>query len=142
MEEKELQVVETATAADLRKTSAEVFCSMKASTPEQKAVVFNAANAPGHRVSDYINKVIYVKDIYVETISLLDEETGELTQSPRIVFIDPKGEAYQCVSVGMFSALRKLIAAFGEPTWEEPIPILIRQQAVKNGSMLTFEVKY
>lgn len=117
------------------------FCSVQAETMAEKALVFNAANNPQHKVNDFINKVIMLKDIYAETLELVNQETGEYEKAPRIVLIDENGEAYECVSVGMFSSLKKLIATFGEPTWEEPIPVVVKQEKVKNGSMLTMSVQ-
>lgn len=127
---------------DLQGSNLMAMCSVKAETPQQKALVFNAANNPQHKVADFINKKIMIKDIYAESLELVNQETGEVDSAPRIVFIDDKGEAYECISVGMFSALRKLIATFGEPTWEEPIPVIIKQEKVTNGSMLTLSVEY
>ena len=83
-----------------------------------------------------------VKDVYAETLELVNKETGEFEKAPRIVLIDDNGEAYECVSVGMFSALKKLIATFGEPTWEQPIPVVVKQEKVANGSMLTLSVQF
>lgn len=118
------------------------FCSVKAETMEEKALVFNAANNPQHKVADFINKKIMVKDIYAETLELVNKETGVVDKAPRIVLIDEAGEAYECVSVGMFSALKKLIATFGEPSYEQAIPVVIKQEKVSNGSMLTFMVQF
>lgn len=118
------------------------FCSVKAETMEDKALVFNAANNPQHKVADFINKKIMLRDVYAETLELVNRETGEIDKAPRIVLIDDKGEAYECVSVGMFSALKKLIATFGEPTWEQPIPVVVKQEKVANGSMLTLSVEF
>lgn len=118
------------------------FCSVKAETMEDKALVFNAANNPRHKVADFINKKIMVRDVYAETLEFVNKETGEFEKAPRIVLIDYKGEAYECVSVGMFSALKKLIATFGEPTWEQPIPVIVKQEKVANGSMLTLSVEF
>lgn len=118
------------------------FCSVKAETMEDKALVFNAANNPQHKVADFINKKIMVRDVYAETLEFVNRETGEFEKAPRIVLIDHKGEAYECVSVGMFSALKKLIATFGEPTWEQPIPVIVKQEKVANGSMLTLSVEF
>ena len=118
------------------------ICTVKGDTPEEKALVFNAANNPQHKINDFINKRIMVKDFYAETLELVNEETGEIEKAPRIVLIDDQGEAYECVSVGMFSSLKKLIAVFGAPTWESPIPVVIKQEKVKNGTMLTMSVQY
>lgn len=118
------------------------FCSVKTETMQDKALVFNAANNPQHKVSDFINKKIMVRDVYAETLELVNKESGEVEKAPRIVLIDENGEAYECVSVGMFSALKKLIATFGEPTWDEPIPVVVKQEKVANGSMLTLSVQF
>lgn len=118
------------------------FCSVKAESMEDKALVFNAANNPQHKIADFINKKIMLRDVYAETLELVNKETGECDKAPRIVLIDDKGEAYECVSVGMFSALKKLIATFGEPTWEQPIPVVVKQEKVANGSMLTLSVQF
>lgn len=117
------------------------YCSVRAETMAEKALVFNAANNPQHKVNDFINKLIMLKDVYAETLELVNQETGEYEKAPRIVLIDENGEAYECVSVGMFSSLKKLIATFGEPTWNEPIPVIVKQEKVKNGSMLTLSVQ-
>lgn len=118
------------------------FCSVKAETMEDKALVFNAANNPQHKVADFINKKIMVRDVYAETLEFLNRASYEMEKAPRIVLIDDKGEAYECVSVGMFSSLKKLIATFGEPTWEPPIPVVVKQEKVAKGSMLTLSVEF
>lgn len=127
---------------ELEGTNLAAFCSVNAETMEEKALVFNAANNPQHKISDFINKKIMVRDVYAETLELVNKETGEVDKAPRIVLIDANGEAYECVSVGMFSALKKLIATFGEPTWEQPIPVVVNQEKVANGSMLTLSVQF
>ncbi|EJW99574.1 ssDNA binding protein, partial [gut metagenome] len=77
------------------------YCSVRAETMAEKALVFNAANNPQHKVNDFINKLIMLKDVYAETLELVNQETGEYEKAPRIVLIDENGEAYECVSVGM-----------------------------------------
>lgn len=120
------------------------FCSMQAETKEEKKVLFNAMNSPDGRVSDLINKVIRVRDIYCETVVLTEkndagkpmtDENGVVKERtmPRIVLITDDGKSYQCVSVGIYSAVKKLIMLFGPPTWEEPIELEIKQ--VKKGKL-------
>lgn len=116
------------------------FCSVQGGDRETKAKVYNAMNNPEHKVGDYINKVINVKDVLVEMIEVADDE-GNLESAPRVVLIDDKGKAYQAVSTGIFNAVKNAIAIFGSPTWDEPLPCLIKQVTVKNGSMLTFDIQ-
>lgn len=116
------------------------FCSMVANTVEEKKQLFNVMNNPDYRISDFINKKIKVKDLFVEVVELVDETTGELKPVPRIVAIDDKGKGYTCCSLGMYGAFKKLIATFGVPTWEKPIEIEIKQ--IKKGakSLLSIEL--
>lgn len=125
---------------ELSQPESNAFCSIKEDSLEAKKLVYNASNNPTHKIDDYINKEIALKDVFVEIIELVNENTGELEQAPRIVLIDDKGESYQCVSNGIFGSLKKLMAIFGEPTWEDPIHVVVKQVKVKRGTMLTLEV--
>lgn len=116
------------------------FCSMTADTDEAKAQMFNAMNNPDKRLSDCINMTIKAKDLYIEVVNCTNEQTGETTACPRIVLIDDKGVAYQCVSVGIYSALKKVIQVFGAPTWEKPIPLMVKQVTKGDRKMLTLNV--
>lgn len=125
--------------ADLT-TAKTQFCSMHAETNEEKARLFNAMNNPDKRLADFINKTIAAKDLYVEVVNCTNEETGEVTACPRIVIIDDKGVSYQCVSVGIFSALKKCIQIYGAPTWETPVKLEVVQITKGNRKMLTLNV--
>lgn len=104
-----------------------VYCSVKAETPEEKKALYNVTNTPAERLGDHINETITVKDIFCEIVNCTNTETGETTPAPRIVFIDDKGTGYACVSLGIFSAVKKLFAMFGEPTWEKGLKIKVKQ---------------
>lgn len=128
-------------AQELSAEQTSMFCSIQGGTHESKVAVFNASNNPDHKVGDYINKVIVVKDVLAELIEVTNDETGELEVTPRVVLIDMDGKSYQAVSKGIFSALKKAIAIFGAPTWDEGLPCLIKQVSVGKGSILTFDVQ-
>ena len=134
------EIVQYDLANELSAESRSSYCSIKGGDRKTKAKMFNASNNPDHKVGDFINKTIKVKDMLVEVIQIADEETGEIVSQPRVVLIDDKGKAYQAVSTGIFNAAKKMIQIFGEPTYDEPIEIVIKQVTVKNGSMLTFDI--
>ena len=123
--------------ADL--TSAQTaFCSMTMETEEEKSAVFNAMNNPDERLADCINKQITIKDVYIEIVECTNTETGEVTSCPRVVIIDDKGKTYQCVSVGIYSALKKIFMIWGTPNnWEKPIKVEIKQVTKGERKMLT-----
>lgn len=128
--------------SSLTNATGEYYCSVCAEDPVKKAELFNAMNNPDERLADHINEVIKVKDVYCEAVELVNEQTGESTVNPRIVLIDESGKSYQCVSFGVFNALKKIIspAFFGAPTWENPIPIKVKQVTKGQRSMLTLEI--
>lgn len=118
------------------------YCSVVAQTDDEKALLFNATNNTAHRLSDCINMVINVKDVFVEVVNCTNQETGEVTPCPRIVLINEKGEGYQCVSMGIFSALKKLFAIYGEPKdWSKPIKLEVKQVTKGERKMLTVNIK-
>lgn len=116
------------------------YSSLRSGTLKEKAALYNAMSNPSHKVGDYINKVIAVKDVYVELIEIEDEDTQEKVTAPRIVLVDTDGETYQAVSKGVFNALTRLIQTFGEPTWDDGLPLLVRQISLGKNQMLTLEV--
>ena len=119
------------------------YCSIKVDPTDRKtaAKVYNALNNPEYRIADFINKDIFVSDVLVEVAEVMNEETGELEHAPRVVLIDDKGSAYQSVSIGMLNVVKNAVKVFGEPTWEPPLVMTIKQKPVGRGSMLTAEVK-
>lgn len=119
----------------------EFYCSFDATTPEEKAQLFEIMNNPAERLADNINKTIHVKDVYCEIVDCVNEETGEVTKAPRVVLIDKDNVGYQAVSTGIFSAVKKLFMIYGQPTWEKPIPIEIKQIKKGKKSLLTFNIK-
>lgn len=122
-------------------TSAQTqFCSLTASTREEKAALYNAMNNPDKRLADCINMKIEAQDLYIEVVNCTNEETGEVNACPRIVIIDKDGVSYQAVSIGIYSALKKVIQVFGAPTWTDPVVLEVKQITKGNKKMLTLNV--
>lgn len=127
--------------AQLTNDKITAWSSLKTDSPEEKAKFYNVMNNPEKRVADMIGKVIKVKDVFVEVIELTNEQTGEIQKCPRTVLIDEKGIGYQAVSIGVFSAIKKLFDVFGTPDrWTNPIPLEVQQ--IKKGmrNILTFKI--
>lgn len=117
------------------------FCSLTANTEEEKAQLFNVINNPEKRLSDCINMTILASHLYIEVVNCTNEETGEITACPRIVIIDKDGVSYQAVSLGIYSALKKIIQIFGVPSaWTRPIPLEIKQVTKGQRKMLTLNI--
>ena len=113
--------------------NAESYCSIKGDTREAKVAMYNAINSPDHKLSDFVGKKLNIKDISIERVENPSDETGEMVTNARVVLIDENGESYTCVSSGIYSAIKKLVAVFGEPTWEPALPVEIQNLSTKKG---------
>lgn len=123
------------------KSATTSYCSLNANTRQEKELLFNIISSPSDRIANIINQTIELKHVYVETVELTNEETGEITFAPRTILIDKNEKSFECVSVGIFSALKKLFQIFGDPsTWEKPIKIKIKQLQKGTKSILTFSI--
>lgn len=132
----------TSLVADLSKATPS-FCSLQPSTQEEKVTLFNAMNNPTFRLDEKINCTITVKDIYAETVEIVNEKTGEVAIAPRIILIDTDGNSYGCCSYGIFNSIKKLIQVFGAPTWNEGIsviPVSIPSKRIQNGRVLSLKL--
>lgn len=123
------------------KSASTSYCSLNVNTQKEKEHLFNIISSPTDRIANMINEIIELKDLYVETVELTNEETGEIIFAPRTILIDKNGKSFECVSIGIFSALKKLFQIFGEPCiWEKPIKIKIKQIQRGTKSILTFSI--
>lgn len=134
-------------------SAANNYCSFNPTTQAEKVKLFNAVMNPDERIKDHVNETILIKDFIVELVTLdkkddkgnpvVDDETGEVIQqeAPRIVILDDKGKSYTATSMGMFSALKRIVSIFGEPnTWEAPIKVKIKMISRGTRNMLNLEM--
>ena len=113
--------------------NAESYCSIKGDSREALVAMYNAINSPDHKLSDFVGKKLNIKDICIERVENMNDETGEMAANARVVLIDENGESYTCVSSGIYSAIKKLVAVFGEPTWEPALPVEVQNLSTKKG---------
>lgn len=117
------------------------FCSMTPKNEDEEIVLFNAMNNPEKRIGDCINMTINVKHVFCEVVTCVNRETGETNMCPRIVLIDTDGVGYQAVSLGVFSALKKIFAIKGSPTtWKKPVKLQVVQITKGDRKLLTFNM--
>lgn len=104
------------------------YCSLPASTDDEKKYLFNLINSPQEKLGDYVNMEIKIANVYAETCTYTNVETGEAQNGVRIILIDDKGKGYSSSSIGVFTSLTKIFKLFGEPhTWTKPIKAKVKQ---------------
>lgn len=127
--------------ADLTAERTVSYCSMEPKNEDDEIILFNAMNNPEKRIGDCINMVIEVKHVFCEVVTCINRETGESTLCPRTVLIDVDGKGYQAVSMGVFSALKKIFAVKGDPTtWKKPVKLKVSQITKGDRKLLTFNL--
>lgn len=97
--------------------------SLKSDTEDEKAALFNACSAPAERLKSKVGKQLEITDMLCHKIICVNEETGDKNEAPRIVLIDKTGKSYVCVSIGILSALEKIVGIYGKAPWVKPIII-------------------
>lgn len=117
------------------------FCSMVPKNEDEEIILFNAMNNPEKRIGDCINLTIEVKHVFCEVVTCINRETGETNICPRIVLIDKDGVGYQAVSMGIYSALKKIISIKGNPAnWKKPVKLQVTQITKGDRKLLTFNL--
>lgn len=111
----------------------EAYCSITGDSREERVAMYNAINNPDHKLSDFVGKQLNIKDVSIERVENINDESGEMVTNARVVLIDDKGESYTCVSSGIYSAIKKLVSVFGEPTWNPALPVEVQNLSTKKG---------
>ena len=107
------------------------YVSFRPITYPEKARLYRAMTNPDYKISDCINQVICLIDVFVEWVEMLDRASGEIAVVPRCVLFDADGKTYVATSRGIANSLERLSMVYGMPHWDTPISVKIRQ--VQNG---------
>lgn len=128
--------------ADLTSERRVQYCSMTPKNTDEEIALFNAMNSSDKRLADCINTVITIRHIFVEVVTCHNQDNPAITQlCPRIVLIDADGVSYQCVSIGIFSAMKKLLSVKGDPRlWDGPVYVQVLQITKDKKKMLSIKM--
>lgn len=116
------------------------YVSFRPVTAPEKARLYRAMTNPDFKISDCINQVIRLVDVFVEWVEMTDKKTGEITTAPRCVLFDADGKTYAATSRGIANALERLSMVYGMPHWDEPISVKIRQVQVGERRFYSLDV--
>ena len=113
---------------------ANFFCSIKNDGQRASQVkIFNAINNAEEKLDDHKNEVLNIVDVVAHPISIVDENTGELIETVRVVLIDENGVGYAAVSEGIVSSLQKLFGIVGQPSYNPPLSMKVVEQKTRKG---------
>lgn len=109
------------------------YCSMVAEDNKSRVTLYNACNQP-EKLAAHLGEQIQVLHVFIEIIPVVNKITGSIDKAPRVVLIDKTGKGYQAVSVGIYNAVKQMIAMFGDPgTWSGPHTVKIVNVPLEGG---------
>ena len=111
------------------------------STVEAKVNLFNATENCDELVFDNVGKELVLKDVYVEQIPTVDEETGEAGYKYRTILFDSEGKTYASGSYGLYNSVQKIVNIFGaEVMHNEGIKVKINKRTADGKTKLFLEL--
>lgn len=111
-----------------------VYCSMVATTDEEKKKLFNTLESCDVLLNDCVGNEIAIKDIYIEERNIIDEETGELRTKYRTIIFDENGQTYATGAYGIYNVLKKIVQIYGTPDlWQESLKVKVAKKPIGNG---------
>ena len=124
----------------------QAIMTFSANTLEERKRLFNMTQSPDKQLGDCIGDVINIKDVYVEVVNVknsrkVKDSDPDYIEAPRCILIDTDGVSYSCTSSGIYNALVRMFNILGMPTWEEGVPVKVKQ--INKGQMriLTLEMQ-
>lgn len=101
-------------------------------TLENKKAAFNMLNSPNIRLSSMVGKAIYARDYVIDNIDIVDQETGEVQPTARLVIRDTQGETYHTMARGLVDSFNRILDVFGD-TWENGYTLVVNQVNTSTG---------
>ena len=107
---------------------------------ENKKLVFNMTNNPNVRLSSMVGKQIQAKDYVITDVSIVNQETGEVQGSQRLVIRDKDGETYHTMGRGLIESFSRILEVFGD-SWGDGFNLIVKQINTSTGKRTyTFDV--
>lgn len=118
-----------------------VWTNLRVKSPKLAAAMVKASGKADFTADDLPGMAMKVCYLIVQSVNLLDKNTGEIVTVPRVVMIDKDGKSCQFCSVGIFGSVKVLVELFGYGPWEPGIPVkLIRGKTSTGNQIFRLEI--
>ena len=126
--------------ASLESGVMEMFSSIQADTFAGKLANLKAVS-DSSPISENLKKTIKVKDLIIQKVDMIDEESGELKAQPRVILVSEDGKAYHGISNPLYRDVKNILMLVGHPsTWEHALPIQIEQAGTGTRKYFTLKL--
>ncbi len=118
-----------------------MYSTLDLNNVESKVTLFNATENCDELVFDNVGKDLILKDVYVEQIPTINEETGEQIFKYRTILFDSEGKTYASGSYGLYNSVQKIISIFGQEFMHtEGIKVKIGKRTINGKTKLFLEL--
>ena len=118
---------------DNKTNERQMYSSFDVETKENKAKLFNATENADVLVNDCINQELVLKDVYMERIPFVDEQTGEQKTKYRTILFDENGQTYATGAYGVYNTVAKILSIYGiDYLHEEGLKVVIAKATTKD----------
>lgn len=114
-----------------------VFSTIKGDDVESRLALFSAVT-DSVALEDNLNKPIKLANIVVQSIEMVNEESGELQEVPRTILIDGDNVAYHAISKGLFRSVENLVGILGsDPAKWGGLSVIVTREGTGNRKYFT-----
>ena len=97
----------------------QMYGTLDMTSKENKAKLFNATENADVLANDCVGAKFTLKDVYIEKIPKIDEETGEQVTKYRTIMFDQDGKTYATGAYGIYNTVAKILSIYGVETLHE-----------------------
>lgn len=103
------------------------------STFEGKVKLYSALQN-AEKLADHLNEPLRMVNAVAQSVQVTDEQTGEMTNSARVIIVTDDGKAYAATSPTLLAGLNTMLGIFGTPnTWKKPIAVKVVEHRSRRG---------
>lgn len=103
------------------------------STFDGKVKLYSALQN-AEKMADHLNEPLHMVNAVAQSVQVTDEQTGEVSNSARVIIVTDDDKAYAATSPTLLAGLNTMFGIFGTPnTWEQPLAIKVVEHRSRRG---------
>lgn len=110
-----------------------IHTTVDMSTEEGKDLVYTALQ-DAEKIEDHLNEPIALRDVVTQNMQMVNEQTGEMQDTVRVILIAADGTAYTAISNVIMNSLNTLFSIYGTPDkWDSPKNVVVTERKSRAG---------
>lgn len=133
-QEKVIIMTNEVTLAQEPQNTGAIRAFIDTSTEVGQIALYTAINN-AEQLNKHLGEPLEVKSVVSQMVAMADENTGEVRDAIRTIFVTSDNKAYSATSDAIASAVNTMFGIFGTPdTWKEPKHIVVNERRSRKGN--------